>query len=137
MNDLALPLMLLAFVSIPTYLCGREWRTRYYLWREGVSLPARVLFLWEWSLGLTHTYYVLYEIEGEGADGEPFYFTRQAEISKEQFLALEDGAELTAYYAPSHPELYRLEEQPSNLFRLTIGTLIAWGYMGFLVWVIM
>ena len=137
MNDFSLITILLLFVAVPTGLCFHEWRTRYYLWRVGVILPARVLFMWEWKMGFSRTYYLIYEIEGEGANGEPFYYTRQAELSKEQYLTLEDGGELSVVYSPSYPNLFRIEGQPSNVVGLTIGTLIAWAYVMFMAWVVL
>ncbi|HLA44695.1 MAG TPA: DUF3592 domain-containing protein [Aggregatilineales bacterium] len=120
-------LFMVALASLPTMLAWRDWRAWYYLRQFGVETPAEIQYVWIGKIGLFDHYYVIYQFDGETPDGDYFFQSRHAEISRNDYMQTQAGTPLMVRYAANKPAIFRLASQSTEQIHWTLSAILAWG----------
>ncbi|MBZ0308813.1 MAG: hypothetical protein K8I82_22290 [Anaerolineae bacterium] len=120
---------------LPTFMAVNDWRVWFLLWRYGELTDAQIQYHWEGKLGLYTHYYVIFEFETLDENGDPLIQNRYTEIEREDYFLMLEGEPLKVKYARTNPRVFRLEKQPTAHLRWTLGAIVCWLYVGFMVYV--
>lgn len=127
-------MMLGCIAFIPTLLAILEWRAWWALQQDSQEVVATLQYHWETHLGLSRFYFLICEAEVVDSNGDYHLLQFSGEVEREVYLAAIEVGPLL-YYSARHPQRFRLAGQPFEHLRWTFSTVLAWGLVGFFIWI--